>query len=122
MDTVNLKVSGYGEYKIPKGKKLVLALREDVGVDQLHNCGGKAKCTSCKVRFLEGEPAKITQAEKNILEEKGVKELRLSCQILCEQDLSIELVSLLEGSGRSDCGSLPPEEIIPEPVWLDSAE
>jgi ferredoxin len=119
MNSVKLAVEGYGEFEVPLGKKLVLALKEDVGVEQLHACGGKARCTTCKVQFIDSEPNKITQAEKNILSERGIKDLRLSCQINCDQNYKIKLISLLEGSGRADCGSIPPAEIIPEPVWED---
>ena len=39
----------------PEGKKLVLVI-EDAGIDILHRCGGNARCTTCRVEMLEGEP------------------------------------------------------------------
>lgn len=48
-----LTVLGLGTYEVELGKKLVLAL-EDNGVGILHRCGGKAKCTTCRVEVLEG--------------------------------------------------------------------
>ena len=63
-----LNVEGAGEFEVPAGKRLVLALTEDAGVDQLHACGGWAKCTTCKVEVVEGEPEKMTAAEKQLLE------------------------------------------------------
>jgi ferredoxin len=84
---------------------LVLAMREEAGTDQLHACGGKARCTTCRVEFVSGEPSTMTQAEKDVLTAKGVSGVRLSCQILCDQDMEVKLISRLEGSGRKDCGS-----------------
>ena len=57
-------VLGYGSFEVAKGKKLVLAL-EDNGINILHRCGGKAKCTTCRVEVLEGEYCDLTTAEKN---------------------------------------------------------
>jgi ferredoxin len=41
----NLTVEGMGQFEVPQGKRLVLALSQDAGVDQLHACGGNARCT-----------------------------------------------------------------------------
>ncbi len=37
-----LSVEGVGEFTVPAGKRMVLALVEDCGIDQLHACGGNA--------------------------------------------------------------------------------
>jgi ferredoxin len=70
------------------GKRLVKALVEEAGTDQLHACGGQARCTTCRVRFTAGEPKKTTEAEQETLSERGINEpgVRLSCQIVCESD------------------------------------
>ena len=44
-----LTVEGFGTFDIEDGKRLVLALEEDAKVDQLHACGGNARCTTCRV-------------------------------------------------------------------------
>ena len=100
-----LTVTDVGTFEVPAGKRLVLALREEAGTDQLHACGGKARCTTCRVEFVSGEPDTMTQAEKDVLAAKGVSGVRLSCQILCNQDMEVKVISHLEGSGRKDCGS-----------------
>jgi len=100
-----LTVTDVGTFDVPAGKRLVLALREEAGTDQLHACGGKARCTTCRVQIVSGEPLSMTQAEKDVLAAKGVTGVRLSCQILCDQDMEVKLISRLEGSGRKDCGS-----------------
>ncbi|MCA9041904.1 MAG: (2Fe-2S)-binding protein [Planctomycetaceae bacterium] len=108
-----LTVEGYGEFDVPAGKRLVLALTDEAGVDQLHACGGVGKCTTCRVEFLEGEPESMTEAEKAVLEARGLEGVRLSCQILCDQDMSVKAISRFEGSGRKDCGPRPTDELQP---------
>jgi len=115
-----LTVEGEGSFQVPAGKRLVLALREDAGIDQLHACGGNARCTTCRVEFAAGEPEKMTAAEHDLLTARGLEGVRLSCQILCEHDMTVRAISRLEGSGRADCGSPPAEEIHPQPVeWVE---
>ncbi len=112
-----LTVEGYGTFDVAEGKRLVLALIDEAGVDQLHACGGNCKCTTCRVEFVAGEPNTMTEAEKQKLAEKGLTGVRLSCQLLCDHDMTVKAISRLEGSGRADAGSRPEPEIHPEPVW-----
>lgn len=115
-----LTVEGFGTVEVPQGKRLVLALEDEAGVDQLHACGGNCRCTTCRVEFVEGEPQQMTAAEKDKLAEKGLSGVRLSCQILCDHDMSVRAVSRLEGSGRPDVGPRPEPEIHPQPVeWVE---
>ena len=114
-----LTVEGIGEFEVAHGQRLVKALVENAGTDQLHACGGNCKCTTCRVKFLAGEPEKMTEAEKETLRARGVDEagVRLSCQIACEADMTVQLISRLEGSGRADAGSPVADEIQPPPAW-----
>ena len=112
-----LTVEGVGEFAVPAGKRLVLALEDEAGVDQLHACGGNAKCTTCRVEFVAGEPDTMTEAEKQILTAKGLTGVRLSCQIVCDHDMAVRAISRLAGSGRKDVGPRPAEQIQPPPVW-----
>jgi ferredoxin len=118
-----LTVEGVGTFEIAPGKRLVKAMVEDAGTDQLHACGGFSRCTTCRVKFTDGEPDKMTQAEKETLSAREITEdgIRLSCQIECDHDLSVELISRLEGSGRKDQGSPVTDEIQPEPVWTEKS-
>ncbi len=102
-----LTVEGRGTYEVPSGKRLILALIDEAGTDQLHACGGNARCTTCRVEFVAGEPASMTPAEKSLLEARGLAGVRLSCQILCEEDMEVRVISRLEGSGRKDAGTRP---------------
>lgn len=112
-----LTVEGFGTFEVPEAKRLVLALEDEAGVDQLHACGGNCRCTTCRVEFVEGEPEKMTVAEKDKLIERQLSGVRLSCQILVEHDMTVRAISRLEGSGRADVGSRPEPDIHPEPEW-----
>lgn len=112
-----LTVEGYGTFEVPHGKRLVLAIEQDAKVDILHACGGNARCTTCRVEFIEGEPERMTQAERTKLAEKGLTGVRLSCQIVVDHDMTVRAISRLEGSGRKDPGPEPKPEVTPEPVW-----
>ena len=114
-----LTVEGVGEFEVPSGKRLVLALEQDAGIDQLHACGGHARCTTCRVEFLEGEPDRMTVAERDVLQARGLTGVRLSCQILCDHDMSVRAISRFAGSGRKDAGTPPAAEIEPPPVWIE---
>lgn len=116
-----LTVEGVGSFSVPQGKRLVLALEQDAGVDQLHACGGNARCTTCRVEFVAGEPSKITTAERDLLAARGLSGMRLSCQIACEQDMTVRAISRLAGSGRKDAGGPPAPEIQPSPQWVEKA-
>src|SRR6476659_6485351 len=111
-----LTVEGVGEFEVPQGKRLVLALEQDAGVDQLHACGGNARCTTCRVEFVAGEPDRMTVAERSVLAARGLSGIRLSCQIACDHDMSVRAISRLAGSGRPGPGNRPADTIQPEPV------
>jgi ferredoxin len=115
-----LIVEGVGEFTVPQGKRLVLALEDEAKVDQLHACGGNARCTTCRVEYVAGEPDKMTVAEKNVLAARGLSGVRLSCQILCDNDMTVRAISRLAGSGRKDVGSRPTDAMQPQPVeWVE---
>jgi ferredoxin len=117
-----LTVEGIGTFETPDGKRLVLALIDEAGVDQLHACGGNCRCTTCRVEFIAGEPETMTQAERDKLAERGLSGVRLSCQIRCDHDMTVRAISRLAGSGRPDPGSRPADSIQPDPVWVSSGK
>lgn len=108
-----LTVEGVGAFNVPDGKRLVLALEEEAGIDQLHACGGRARCTTCRVEFVSGEPEAMTKAEASLLATRELSGVRLSCQILCDRDMTVRAISRLEGSGRADAGGKPQSFIEP---------
>jgi ferredoxin len=115
-----LTIDGDRTVEVPAGKRLVNALTDEGGIDQMHSCGGHAKCTTCRVEFVEPEPTAMTEAEKAVLAERGLLEqvgLRLSCQIGCDRDMSVRVLSRLRDSAKPDPGKRPGDAIEPPPVW-----
>jgi ferredoxin len=113
-----LTVDGYGTFDVVDGKRLVLAIEQDAHVDILHACGGNARCTTCRVEFIAGEPERHAAAEQEKLTSRQLTGIRLSCQILCDHDMTVRAISRLEGSGRPDPGPTPEESITPPAVWV----
>ena len=115
-----LEVEGHGTFDVEEDKRLLLAIEEDAGVDIMHSCEGYARCSTCRVEFLEGDPEDMTQAELRMLEMRDlVGEARLSCQILCEHDMKVRVLMTVSGVGASDPGGIPEEEITPDPIYDD---
>lgn len=99
--------------------RLVNAL-EDNGVDILHRCGGYAGCTTCRVVIHEGEPDKMTKAERSKLEDNGnLGDFRLSCQILCDHDMTVEPLMRLSETDLESAGNRPKDDITPDVEWVD---
>jgi hypothetical protein len=69
-------------------------------------------------RVHRGVPQQRTKAEKTRLEERGLTGVRLSCQIVCDHDMTVRAISRLEGSGRPDPGKTPEPTIQPPPEWV----
>ena len=113
-----LTVEGFGTVEVEDGKRLVLAIEQDAKVDILHACGGNARCTTCRVEFIAGEPDRMTVAEQTVLAAKNLTGVRLSCQSICDHDMTVRAISRLEGSGRPDPGPTPMPEITPPPQWM----
>ena len=115
-----LEVEGVGAFDIEEGKRLVLAIEEDAGVDILHRCGGYAKCTTCRVEYLEGEPDAMTQAESEILQSRGlVGEARLSCQAVLDHDVMLRVPMTVTSTESESPGKTPQPEITPPPEWTE---
>jgi ferredoxin len=112
-----LVVEGYEAVEVQANKRLLLAIEHDACVDIMHACGGNARCTTCRVEFIDGEPATMTVAEKERLAARGLEGVRLSCQILCDHDMAVRAISRLGETGRPDAGPASAEHITPPPEW-----
>jgi ferredoxin len=101
---------GAQAFEAEGGRKLVLAL-EDNGVDILHRCGGNARCTTCRVEVLAGDPGEMNEAERNRLAaETGLADnVRLSCQVRVIDDLKVRVISQASVKGI-DAGPRPVED------------
>lgn len=96
-------------FEVEEGRKLVLCL-EDNGVDILHRCGGNARCTTCRVEILSGDPGEIGEPEKAILATKTDlnDHTRLSCQVHVMDDLHVNVINQASVKGI-DAGPRPVE-------------
>ena len=105
-DTAN----GIVVFEAPKNRKLVLAI-EDAGIDILHRCGGNAKCTTCRVEVLAGDPGEMGDLERNRLamESELAENVRLSCQVRVIDDLKVRVINQVSVLGM-DAGPRPFDE------------
>ncbi len=113
-----IHIENVGSFEVPAGKRLVNALTDECGQDQMHACGGVPKCISCRVEVLAGEASPMGDAERTILNAKGFgasPQSRLSCQLTVVGDLSVRIVNRFTGSGKKDSGWRPSDEIGREP-------
>lgn len=101
--------AGQVAFEAEADRKLVLAL-EDNGVDILHRCGGNARCTTCRVEVMTGDPGEILEAEAAILATKTDlnERTRLSCQIRLIDDLHVKVINQASIAGI-DPGTRPEE-------------
>lgn len=105
-----LTATGTQTIEAPEGKKLVLVI-EDAGIDILHRCGGNARCTTCRVQVLDGNPGEMGELERNRLamEAELADNVRLSCQIRVHDDLKVQVINQASVRGM-DAGPRPFDE------------
>lgn len=117
-----LTIDGEGTYEVEEGRRLVNVI-EECGVDIGHRCGGFARCTTCRVEFVSGEPGRITAAGQEKLSEAGLAgQVRLACQCLVEGDMELKVLMRVADQGWSDPGPPPSEEITPDATWISFPE
>jgi ferredoxin len=117
------------EFEVEKGTKLLKALINQ-GVDIVHACGGRAKCTTCRVSIDKGTPKKQTQAQKKLFDKMidrgetiySAPQYFLSCQILVEEDMEVCPMERFNRIIHDSLGKDTEDEITPEPVWVDKEQ
>ena len=95
-------VEGEKSFEVEPGTKLVLAI-EDAGIDILHRCGGNSRCTTCRVQIVSGDPGPMEELERERLAREASlgPDIRLSCQIRVESDLTIRVLSRAGETGMT---------------------
>lgn len=114
MPTITAETAaGTQAFECEAGNKLVLCI-EDNGIDILHRCGGNARCTTCRVEILSGDPGEIRAPEAAVLATKTDlnDHTRLSCQIRIKDDLHLKVVNQASVAGI-DAGPRPADEDTP---------
>jgi ferredoxin len=99
--------TGVQAFEAEPNQKLVLAL-EDAGIDILHRCGGLARCTTCRVEVMAGDPGEIGELERERLAREAnlAENVRLSCQVHVIDDLKVRVVNQVSTRGM-DAGPRP---------------
>jgi ferredoxin len=93
-------VEGEKAFEVETNKKLVLAI-EDAGIDIMHRCGGNARCTTCRVQMVDGDPGPMGDLERERLAREGSlgPDIRLSCQIRVTTDLKVRVLNRASAQG-----------------------
>lgn len=96
----SVTVEGEKTFEVEPGTKLVLAI-EDAGIDIMHRCGGNARCTTCRVQIVAGEPAPMQELERERLAREASlgPDIRLACQIRVESDLTVQVLGRASAQG-----------------------
>lgn len=111
--------------EVDPGTRLVLAI-EALGIDIGHRCGGKARCTTCRVAFDAGAPDVYTRAEYLKLRDADLlvapdapEPVRLSCQVLVEHDMTVRVLKTKQTEGWPDTGPVVGPDLVPEPERVE---
>jgi ferredoxin len=107
---------------VPDDQRLVLAI-ESLGIPIGHRCGGVARCTTCRVEFVSGEPETMTKAEYAILSTRDLLgKARLSCQILADHDMAVHPLMTKNNQEWDTTGPAPETTVTPEAEWFPKSE
>jgi len=101
---INIKINHDDDktLTIPAGSKLLNALADEK-IFLSSACGGGGTCAQCKVKIFEGG-GDILPTEKSHITNKEAKEgWRLSCQVTCKQNMSIEVEPEFFGVKKWQC-------------------
>jgi adenylate cyclase len=89
------------------GERTILETSLAAGVLHYHQCNGRARCTTCRVRVIEGEEhlSPPDSAEKDVLLRHHLaSDVRLACQTYVKGEVTISRVILdpssLQGNGE----------------------
>lgn len=113
-----LTIENVGVFEVPAGKRLIKAILDDAKADQHYSCGGQAKCTTCRVVFVAGEPEKVTQAELDLIAAGKYQPQageHLSCQCVVDHDMTIRLQV---PKPANKVPAVPGDDIVPPAVWV----
>ena len=94
---------------------------EQLGINIGHRCGGKARCTTCRVEVLSGDSDMYTEAEYEKLKQRDLLgSYRLSCQLVCGQDMEVNAIMTLESQGWTDTGPELDDNVVPAAEWFSA--
>ncbi|PYN24381.1 MAG: hypothetical protein DMD76_15115, partial [Candidatus Rokuibacteriota bacterium] len=86
----------------------ILTAAHDGGVDVSATCGGRGRCTSCRVKFIEGTIPPPTIMDEIQLGDDLVREgYRLSCQCTVTEPITVQIAPPLEEQAFQILGAGP---------------
>jgi uncharacterized 2Fe-2S/4Fe-4S cluster protein (DUF4445 family) len=86
----------------------ILTAAHDGGVDVTATCGGRGRCTSCRVKFVEGTIPPPTIMDEIQLGDDLVREgYRLSCQCTVTEPITVQVAPPLEEQAFQILGAGP---------------
>lgn len=91
MPKIFIKQLGKDFEYVPKKNLLQLLLENNIFVD--NPCNGNGTCGKCKVRVLEGNLPPLSKGERKLLKEDEINAgIRLSCLLVPEEDIKVEIL------------------------------
>ena len=91
MPKIFIKQLGKDFEYVPKKNLLQLLLENDIFVD--NPCNGNGTCGKCKVMVLEGNLPPLSKGERKLLKEDEINAgIRLSCLVVPEEDIKVEIL------------------------------
>src|SRR5256885_3130969 len=86
----------------------ILRAAHDGGVDVTATCGGRGRCTSCRVKFIEGTIPPPTIMDEIQLGDDLVREgYRLSCQCTVTEPITVQVAPPLDEQAFQILGAGP---------------
>jgi adenylate cyclase len=108
---------GDGEFEVSESGQSLLQVSREHGVPHVSVCGGKGRCSTCRVVVLQGEasvPAR-NDVEAALAETKGLADdVRLACQTCVSGDVHVRRLVHDEIDRRlvmAESGARPPREV-----------
>ena len=88
---INVQYPGGKKIKVPKGVSILEASRI-AGIPHVSVCGGKGRCTTCRVKIISGmdDVAEPNTHELRIIKRLGFEsDVRLACQLKPSKDINV---------------------------------
>ena len=100
--------------------RTIMRASQDAGVDITATCGGRGRCTSCRVKFVAGTIPPPTIMDELQLGDGLVREgYRLSCQCRVTEPVTVQIAPPVDERTFQILGAERPPEL-PLPVSLDA--
>src|SRR5262249_57510148 len=100
--------------------RTIMRASQDAGVDITATCGGRGRCTSCRVKFVAGTIPPPTIMDELQLGDGLVREgYRLSCQCRVTEPLTVQLAPPLDERTFQILATERPADL-PLPLPLDA--